>query len=99
MDPNWAGARALVRSTIQSVLSVDSIFDQIVRQVVQHLQRQGFIDARLAARVTRPDMLAKQRAFFRQMLYYVNVDALIDLATRQLVQVVRSGALGASPFD
>jgi hypothetical protein len=97
-DPNWAGARALVRSTIQSVLGVDSIFDQIVKQVVEHLRQQGFIDGSLAARITRSDMLAKQRAFFRQLLYYMDVDTLIDLGTRQLVRATHSGKLGKSPY-
>lgn len=95
-DPNWVGARALVLSTVQSVLGDDSTFDRIARQVIQHLRRQGFIDARLAAQVSRPDFLTKTRAWVRQMLYYMDVNDLIDLVTKQLVRAARS--VGKSPF-
>jgi len=96
-DPNWAGARALVLSTVQSVLGVDDLFDQIAKQVIQHLRRQGFIDSRLAERVVRRDFLERLRAWVRQALYYMDVNALIDLATRQLVHAART--IQKSPFD
>jgi len=95
-DPNWPGARALVRSTIQSVLGVDAIFDQIFRQIVQHLLRQGFLDSKSAGAVSRPDYVAKVRAWVRQSLYYADVDAIIDVAARQLIRYARSH--GKGPF-
>lgn len=96
VDPNWRGARALVRSTIQSVLGVDAIFDQIYRQIVQHLVRQGFLDRGTAAAASRPDYIAKVRAWVRRALYYADVDTIIDLVSRQLVQYAR--AHGDGPF-
>jgi hypothetical protein len=95
-NPHWPGARALVRSTIQSVLGVDAIFDQIFRQIVQHLVHQGFIDQRTAGHVNRSDYVAKVRAWVRQALYYADIDAIIDLATRQLIQYAR--LQGKGPF-
>lgn len=92
-DPNWAGARALVRSTVQSVLSNDAVFDQVARQVLGYLRQQGFVGA--ASRF-QPGALPKLRAWIRQAAYYMDLDALIDVAARQLVHAARS--IGKSPF-
>jgi hypothetical protein len=93
---SWPGARALVRSTIQSVLGVDAIFYQIYMQIVQHLLRQGFIDSKTAGDVSRPAYIAKVRAWVRQSLYYADIDTIIDVGTRQLARYAR--AHGAGPF-
>jgi hypothetical protein len=72
------------------VLGSDAIFDQAYRQVVQHLLRQGFLDRRSATFATRSDTLAKVRNRLRQATYYMDLDALIDLGARQVVQALRA---------
>lgn len=95
--PNWPGARALVRSTIQSVLSSDAIFDQVLRQIVQYLVQQGFVSKGDLARVLRPAFVTRLRTWVRQALYFADFDTIIDVATRQLVHYAQAHRL--TPFD
>jgi hypothetical protein len=57
---------------------------------VQHLLRQGFLDRQSAAQLSRSENLAKARNRIRQMTYYMDLDALIDLGARQVVQALRA---------
>lgn len=97
-DSNWAGARGLVLSTIQAVLGDDATFNRVATQIIAHLRRQGFLNERAAMLVRRPDFFPKLRTYFRQMLYYMDTNAVIDLTARELFRVLASKAVPKPSF-